>query len=145
MKNKSKEYELLLLYDILAASDCLCSILLLLQLGNIKILTSCWPATSEAGKKDLVVWGIDAFKKINYLRKDTHVFYFLVQLLLVFILSWDACFNSKEQTHGPIMLVTFGIYCSKCFVTHCISEKAIKVGICKVSKMPSITDTWLAE
>ena len=25
MKNKSKEYELLLLYDILAASDCLCS------------------------------------------------------------------------------------------------------------------------
>ena len=25
MKNKSKEYKLLLLYDILAASDCLCS------------------------------------------------------------------------------------------------------------------------
>ena len=25
MKNKSKEFELLLLYDILAASDCLCS------------------------------------------------------------------------------------------------------------------------
>ena len=39
MKNKSKEFELLLLYDILAAADCLCSastaFLLFLQLDEI--------------------------------------------------------------------------------------------------------------
>ena len=39
MKNKSKEYKILLLYDILATSDCLCSAspayTTILQLGNI--------------------------------------------------------------------------------------------------------------
>ena len=60
MKNKSKEYKILLLYDILATSDCLCSAspayTTILQLGpnnnnnNNKNPTSCWPATAEAGK-----------------------------------------------------------------------------------------------
>ena len=41
MKNKSKEYKILLLYDILATSDCLCSAspayTTILQLGPIKL------------------------------------------------------------------------------------------------------------
>ena len=41
MKNKSKEYKILLLYDILATSDCLCSASsaynTILQLGPIKL------------------------------------------------------------------------------------------------------------
>ena len=61
MKNKSKEYKILLLYDILATSDCLCSAspayTTILQLGpnnnNNKNPTSCWPATAEAGKNSL--------------------------------------------------------------------------------------------
>ena len=41
MKNKSKEYKILLLYDILATTDCLCSASpaynTILQLGPIKL------------------------------------------------------------------------------------------------------------
>ena len=51
MKNKSKEYKILLLYDILATSDCLCSAspayTTILQLRPKKsnsnlLLTGCW-------------------------------------------------------------------------------------------------------
>ena len=60
MKNKSKEYKILLLYDILATSDCLCSASpaynTILQLHPNKNSNNLLTGCIEAGKKLLYLW-----------------------------------------------------------------------------------------